>query len=225
VPDAPKPEGPIAPAKTNETVPEIEQVKGATIVSSDGSSVTDNRYENPYFGFTFDFPRDWHVLNNAAAKKVLEENGRKMAAGNPALEAEAKKPDVSTPLLAVSEPTPYKNSPVGRTFKILASDVSAEKQPVTAEAYANALASMAKEGKMPFELLSGPERVTINGNKMAKLYLKLVFEGTTYYAVMWAVPKNQYMLQFMATSPEKDGLTDLEPVMQSLHFRATATHP
>jgi hypothetical protein len=203
----------------------IQPLEERKIVNPDGGYITGDRYANPFFGFTIDFPDGWTVYSNATAKKVMEENGRKMAAGKPELEAAERKPDASAPLLAVSEPVAYKNNSTGRTWKILASDVGGEKGPITAENYEKALGTLVKEGKMPFELVSEPELVTINKNRMAKLHLKMKFQGVTYYATMWALPFKEYVLQFIATSPEEDGLADLEAIIQSLHSGLAGLRP
>jgi len=225
-PDMPKPKTSTMEAPQTQTErSSVQPREERKIVNPDGSFITGDRYANPFFGFTIDFPHGWMVHSNIIAKKMMEENGRKIAAGNPELEAEERKPDASAPLLAVSEPIAYKNNSTGRTWKILASDVGGEKEPITAENYEKALVALVKEGKMPFELVSEPELVTINGNRMAKLYLKMKFEDATYHAIMWALPFREYVVQFIATSPEVDGLADLEPVIQSLHSGLTGLRP
>jgi hypothetical protein len=222
----PKPK--ISPALQNprtleQTQPEASQDQ--TVVNSDGSTVTGNRYANPFFRFTFDFPKDWVVHSNAVAKKTMDENKKKLVDGNPELAAAANRPDVSAPLLAASEATAYGNSKTARTVKLLVSDVSGEKRQGTAVDYLNSVAAMAREKKLPIEFLSTPEAITVNGKKLAKAYLKMPWEGSIYYVAMYALEEKKYMLQFMFTSPEREGLASLEPWMQTLQFADKASQP
>ena len=225
-PDMPKPKISAPPKSPSDSAqPPVPPSQGDRVTNADGSKIVGSRYTNAFFGFTFDFPSGWVVHPNAVAQKMMDETKNKLAEGHPALEAAASKPDISAPLLVVSEPTAYKDSNTARTLKILASDVGGDKRPGTAVDYLNAVDAMAKEGKLPVEFLTKPAPATINGKSLGKAYLKMVFEGKTYFVASYALRRGEYMLQFMITSPERDGLAELEPQMETLRFSAKSSHP
>jgi hypothetical protein len=222
----PKPKISTPPKSPSEpALASVQSSPGEGVLNPDGSKIVGSRYTNAFFGFTFEFPSGWVVHPNAVARKAMNETKNKLAEGHPDLAAAASKPDTSAPLLVVSEPTAYKDSNTARTLKILASDVGGEKHPGTAVDYLNAVDAMTKQGKLPVELLTKPEAITINGKSLGKAYLKMTFEGKTYYVASYALKHGEYMLQFMITSPDREGLAELEPQMETLRFSAKTSHP
>lgn len=225
-PDAPKPK--TAGQSSSQTIsvqPQPQATTGRAISNPDGSVVTDNHYTNPFFKLAMDFPEGWVIFSNAQAKAIMEKNKSKIVEGHPDLAPLAKRPDLSAPLLAVAEPTPYKGGKTSRTFKLLASDVSGTRSQVTPVDYLNMMVGMAKEGKLPLEFMSKPEAVAVNGKTLGKAYAKMPWEGNDYYVAMYALQEKGYMLQFMFTSPDRDGLTDLEPWMKTLKFATENPNP
>lgn len=205
-----------------EAAPQGQSTSAKTIRNPDGSSVTDNKYSNPFFGFSVEFPKGWLLFSNNDAKAEMESNERKIIQEKPEL-ASLAKPNTSAPLLVVGEAVEYKGSGARRSFKVLANEVSAEPKPGGAMEYLNFLAEMGKAGKVPFQFFSAPEPIFVGNKKMAKAYGKMPWGTQTWYVVLYALPVKNYMLQFLLVSPDREGLNGIEPWIQTLTFVAASS--
>jgi hypothetical protein len=200
-----------------------QDTTGQSITNPDGSTVADNRYTNPFLGFAVDFPKGWLLFSNADAKKNMPRAEDKIIDQHAELKPPAGKPDPSTPLLVVAEPTGYKNSAVRRSFKIVAGEIKHDNPYLrTPVDYLNYLDEMGKKGTFPVEFLSLPELASINGIKLGKAYAKMPWEDKLWYAVIYAVRQKNYMIHFIFVSPDREGLADLEPSIQTLKINDPA---
>ena len=201
-----------------------QETSGKTITNPDGSTLSNNHYQNRFFDFTIDFPTGWLLFNSTEAKAGMEENKRKFIEAHPDM-AYANNPNSGDPLLVVGEATAYKSSTTRRTFKILANDASGEDPRDTSVDYLNFIARMSKEGKLPFEFLTAPQFVTINGKKLGKAYVKMPWEGQVWFSAMYALRVKTYILQFIYISPDREGLAELEQLIETLKFGSEKVQP
>ena len=191
----------------------------AKVARADGSTITGNRYWNPYFGFSIELPKGWTIAPQQQVETMQEKNLKNLAKDDPELQEEAARSRVtSTPPLVVIENNASKEGFDRRGFELIASDISGESGPLTGEAYFKAVAQFARDKKLPVEYLGTPEKVTINGKVLWKAKLKEIINGHVQYVRQYVAILKKCAVQYMLIGPDDAGLDELEPIIQSLRF-------
>jgi hypothetical protein len=60
---------------------------------------------------------------------------------------------------------------------------------------------------------------------LGKAYVKMPWEGKVWFSAMYALKEKNYILQFIYVSPDKEGLTELEKLIETLKFSSERPQP
>jgi hypothetical protein len=187
-----------------------------TGMAANGGSILNGIYSNSVYGFSMQIPPGWAVLPTQTARMAGSEG------------ADAQRPEVQKQLkeviLIMSENAPFKKSVERRQVQILATRLPTMPGPTAAEGYITYSERMAKEKSLPVEFKGLPEKKTIHEQPFSMIQLDETTDGSLQYIEQYVTTRGQSLLQFLLISPDQDGLKALEPVIQSVQFKA-ATPP
>lgn len=183
----------------------------ATGMAANGGSITNGVYSNSIYGFSLQIPPGWAVLPTQAAK----------IAGS---ESDSERPEVQSKLkqviLIMSENAPLKRSVDRKQVQIIAMNLPTMPGPTAAEGYITYSQRMAKEKGIQVEYKGSPQSTTIHNQPFSKINLEESTEGSMQHIEQYVTTRGQALLQFLLISPNDDGLKTLEPVIQSVQFKA-----
>jgi hypothetical protein len=189
----------------------------ATGMAANGGSIVNGVYSNSIYEFSMQIPPGWAVLPSQTAKIAGSEN-------------DSARPEVQSKLkqviLIMSENAPLRPSVQRRQVQIITTHLPTMPGPTAAEGYITYSQRMAKEKGMPVEYKGSPESLTIHEQPFSKISLEETTEGSVQHIEQYVTTRAQELLQFFLISPDENGLQTLEPVIQSVQFKAIpATKP
>jgi hypothetical protein len=79
---------------------------------------------------------------------------------------------------------------------------------------------MAKEKGFRVEYKGPPEKKTIHEQPFSMIQFSETTDGSLQHIEQYVTTRGQSLLQFLLISPDEDGLKTLEPVIQSVQFKA-----
>lgn len=183
----------------------------ATGMAANGGSIANGVYSNSIYGFSLQIPPGWAVLPTQSAK----------IAGS---ESDSERPEVQSQIkqviLIMSENAPMKRSVDRNQVQIIVMHLPNMPGPTAAEGYIAYSQRMAKEKGIPVEYKGSPESTKIHNQSFSKISLEENTEGSMQHIEQYVTTQGQALLQFLLISPNEDGLKTLEPVIQSVQFKA-----
>jgi hypothetical protein len=181
----------------------------STGLEATGGSITAGVYTNSSFGFSLEIPPGWVVVpSDAPVIKPIK--GQTPATGTR---------QTQRVLLVVTENAPLKRSDQRRSIQVIATKMAVQTGPSTAPEFLNYSRRMAKEQEMAVEYLGDPKEVTIHDRKLAEIDLTNNSSGGPQHVEHYVTVQNGVLLQFFLVSPDKAGLKDLQPYIQSLRLK------
>jgi hypothetical protein len=190
----------------------------ATGMAANGGSIANGVYSNSIYGFSLQIPPGWAILPTQTARIAGSEN------------ADAQRPEVQRQLkqviLIMSENAPLKRSVERKQVQIIATHLPTPPGPTAAEGYITYSQRMAKEKGMQVEYKGSPENTKIHDQAFSMISLEETTDGSRQHIEQYVTTREQALLQFFLISPDEAGLKSLEPVIQSVQFKAMpATKP
>ena len=184
----------------------------ATGMAANGGSILNGVYSNSVFGFSMQIPPGWAILPTQTARIAGTES------------SDAQRPEVQRQLkqviLIMSENAPLKKSVERKQVQIIAMHLPKEPGPTAAEGYITYSERIAKEKGMQVEYKGSPENKTIHDQQFSMISLEETTDGSPQHIQQYVTTRGQNLLQFFLISPDEVGLTSLEPVIQSVQFKA-----
>jgi hypothetical protein len=187
-----------------------------TNLEDSGGSITAGVYTNSIYGFSLQIPPGWAVVPAADAPPTKNGSGQS---------ATAKAQQKNRVLLIVTENAPLKKNTQRQSIQVTATNLVMPTGPATAEGFLTYSQKTAKERHMAVEYLGDPKEVIINGRKLWEIGLTDSTSGTPQYVEQYVLVAKGALLQFLLVSPDKGGLRDLQPYIQSLHVNAAGGKP
>jgi len=188
----------------------------ATGMAANGGSILNGVYSNSIYGFSMQVPPGWAVLPTQSAKIAGSEN-------------DSARPEVQSKLrqviLIMSENAPLRRSVERKQVQIIATHLPTMPGPTAAEGYITYSQRMAKEKGIPTEYKSSPESTTIHNQSFSRITLEENTQGSLQHIQQYVTTRGQDLLQFLLISPDENGLKTLEPVIQSVQFKAIPKKP
>jgi hypothetical protein len=202
---APLPGGPYPPGDPRTRVL-------ATGMAANGGSILNGVYSNSIYGFSMQIPPGWMVLPTQSARIAGTES------------SDSQRPEVQLQLkqviLITSENAPLKKSVERKQVQIVATHLPKPPGPTAAEGYITYSERMAKEKGMPVEYKGSPENKTFHNQQFSMISLEETTDGSPQHIEQYVTTRGQALLQFFLISPDEVGLKSLEPVIQSVQFKA-----
>jgi hypothetical protein len=203
-PSTPGQPAPPAPGQKSTVVP--------TGLSTSGGSIVNGVYANSVYGFSLHIPAGWAVIPPQAAK-IPQAGTSQPDAGRQRMQV----------VLIMTENAPLKKSVERKGLQIVSMQLAAPADSAAAENYIAYSQRMAKENGMQIEYKGSPEKVTINNQEFAKINLEETAGDSVQHIEQYVTTRGRALLQFFLISPDAPGLQGLEPVMQSVQFKASPT--
>ncbi|MGA2845015.1 MAG: TonB family protein, partial [Candidatus Acidiferrales bacterium] len=207
----------VDPADSNGTAKAASKPAGP---QPDDGFFSDNIYTNTFFGFSYEFPKDWIVLKAGAGEAAARLGSSMLANGDPTMpdivEAAARN---SFQLLFVAKQTTKDISTNVSTIHIQAMDKRVLEPDLTSgEDFLKSMAEVSTNRGLAISVVGPPERVTIAGRTFWKVNLNPTIKGATSHAVEAVTIEKDYLLLFVFSSPDVSTLDELVHTMQSLQF-------
>jgi hypothetical protein len=181
-------------------------------MAANGGSILNGVYSNSVYEFSMQIPPGWAVLPTQAARIAGSE-------GTDAQRLEAQK-ELKQVILIMSENAPLRKSVERKQVQIIVTKLPTMPGPTAAEGYLTYSQRIAKEKGLPVEYKGPPEKKTIHEQPFSMIQLEERTEGTRQQISQYVTTRGQALLQFLLISPDEDGLKTLEPVIQSVKFKA-----
>jgi len=182
-------------------------------------SVSANAYNNNFFGFTYQFPQSWVVLDaNAAVRALLEVGMALMSTGDPA-EVDSKKvaERVNHALLFAADGRDGNQSVSMETVMVTALDIRSA-PGLTPRFYLQTLAQQVKQTRAQTEFSETPREVKVGGKSFWKTTFVAQTSAGTRYGSQFALEDKGYLLQFTFGSLDPARVPTLEKSLESIHF-------
>ena len=186
------------------------------------SFLSGNIYTNTFFGFSYEFPKGWLVLNPDSNKAMTRIGGSILANGDPVLAdvAEAAARNMHSLLFVGKETTKgmsssFNSIQISALDKRFAPDDKSGKEFATAMAAALQYRVQAPLGRR------SPEPFDVGGRTFWKVKLDVSKENRVAHCVEAVTIEKGYVLLFVFTSIDASKLNDLAGTMVSLRFDTT----
>jgi hypothetical protein len=187
-----------------------------TGLAANGGSIANDVYTNTTYGFTMKLPPAWVVVpsKNPIAPSASAKEAALMQAAQ-----------VNHVLLVATENAPMKKSTQRKSIQIIATRLLQKTSPNEGELYLVYSKRTALEKKMPVEYVGDPTEVTIKGNQFWTIGLTQTTGQDVQHIEQFVTTQGSVLLQFMFVSPDKKGLKDMEPSIQSIDLKSVTERP
>ena len=186
------------------------------------SFLSGNLYTNTFFGFSYEFPKGWVVLDPETNRAIGRIGGSILANGDPVLadvtEVAAKYMDS---LLVVGKETIKGVSSNLNLIQLLALDKRLAPGDMSAEQFATSMAALLQH-RLQALSVGSPEKFDVNGRVFWRVKLDFSEQNQVAHCVEAVTIEKGYVVMFAFTSPDASKLDDLVGTMFSLRF--TAAH-
>jgi len=185
----------------------------------DDGVVSGNIYTNNFFGFSYQFPKGWMVLDARNSQFMQRFGGSIMANGDPILldvsEAAARN---TYPLLLVAKETTKEIRTTFTVIHIQALDRKFAPDAKSGEEFARSMADVLRARGLPLSVNGTAEKFSIDGEQFWKVKMDLSMNGAVAHVIQVVMIEKKYLLLFVFASPDASKLDDLVGTMQSLRF-------
>jgi TonB family protein len=199
--------------------PEVTDNSTSSEIRPDEGAVSGNTYSNTFFGFSYQFPKGWTVLDPRKNEFLLRMSGSVIANGDPILsdvsEAAARN---SHSLLLVAKETIKGISATSTLISIQALDKRFAPHVKSDEELANSLFEVNRARGLAVSVIGSPEKVSIAGNQFWELKMEFSMKNAVSHGVEVVMIEKSYLLLFAFASVDASKLDDLVGTMQSLRF-------
>lgn len=187
----------------------------------DDGSVDRNIYTNRFFGFSFQFPENWTPLSADDARVTARLGAGLISGGDQTLEDVQRAGAAHTyPLLFV---TPDRSQGItSRSIQIQALDSRIAPEIASAKDFLEGSARILGRLHSPIQPTGSPMPISIEGKQLWRLDLAIPIDNNIHYASEIVAIRDGFILLFVLSSPDKQGLDDLAQCMNSLHFLAAS---
>ncbi len=179
-------------------------------------------YTNTFFGFSYEFPRGWVVLEAERSKAITRIGGSILANGDPVL-ADAVEVAARNmhSLLFVAKETTKGISSSFNSIQISALDKRFAPDDKSGQEFATAMATALQYRVQALSFVGSPEPFDVGGRTFWKVKFDVSMENRVAHCVEAVTIEKGYVLLFVFTSIDASKLNDLAGTMASLRFDAT----
>jgi TonB family protein len=185
----------------------------------DDSFFSDNVYTSTFFGFSYEYPKNWVVLGRDAGTAIARFGGNFLAGTDPTI------PDVveaavrhSYSLLVVMGGAAKAGMGNGRLVQIHAINLDVQPGVKTGEDFVKALVERYPQGSAVLQFAGQPEEVKVDGRSFWKVNATVHVNGAVAYSAELATLEKDYLLLFVFSSSDAAGLEEGLKSFESLHF-------
>ncbi len=183
--------------------------------------VSGNNYTNTFFGFSYEFPRRWVVLEAEGSKAIIRVAGSILASGDPVLSdvAEVAARNMHS-LLFVGQESAKGISSNFNSINIAALDKRFVPDNQSGEEIAKAVAAAWQHRSQALSVVGTPERFDAAGRTFWKVKFDLSMENRVAHCIEAVTIEKGYALLFIFSSVDASKLDDLVGTLVSVRFNA-----
>jgi TonB family protein len=183
--------------------------------------VSGNNYSNAFFGFSYEFPRRWVVLDAERGKAMTRIGGSILANGDPVLVdvAEVAARNMHSLLFVAKESTKGISSSFN-SIKIAALDKRFAPDVKSGEEFTMAMAASSQHRFQAVSVIGTPERFDVAGRTFWKVKLDVSIENRVAHCIEAVTVEKGYVLLFEFTSVDASKLSEMVGTLVSVRFNA-----
>ncbi len=184
--------------------------------------ISGNNYTNTFFGFSYEFPRGWVVLEAEKSKAIIRIGGSVLANGDPVFAdvAEVAARNMHSLLFVGKESTKGISSNFS-SINIAALDKRFAPGNQSGEEIAKAMAAAWQHRSQALSAVGTPERFDVAGRTFWKVKFELSMENRVAHCIEAVTIEKGYALLFIFSSIDASKLGDLVGTLVSVRFAAT----
>lgn len=187
----------------------------------DDGFLSGNVYSNTFFGFSYEFPKAWVVLNAERGKAFARLGGAMIANGDPVLndvgEVAARN---AYPLLLVAKESTKNISTTVNMIEIQAMDRRFAGDSKTGEDFVKSMAALLQHMGLAVTVVGTPESYAVAGKPFWKVRMDFKVNNAIAHGAQVVTIEKGYVLFFVFSTADASKLDDLIGTMQSLRFTA-----
>jgi TonB family protein len=180
---------------------------------------SDNIYTNTYFGFSYEFPRGWVVMDPERCRGIARFGGSILANGDPvlndAVEVGARN---AHPLLCLGKQTPKDIASGVNLIQIQAFDKRLIPDQNSGESFDKSLAVLLQHRFQSVSVIGSPSQFVVAGRTFWRLNVNIAVANEISHAAEIVKSEKDYILLFVFTTPDASKLEGLVATIQSLRF-------
>jgi tetratricopeptide (TPR) repeat protein len=193
---------------------------GSPAIPESGSSISENIYTNNFFGFTYEFPKDWATMGSGVARSALELAGASILTGDPTDEDVRKAASRKIhPLLYVVEGR-VGNQPSSTKSVLVSAFDAGSAMEMTPESVVESFAQRYKQVGMSIKSIGTPYQLTIGGRSFWKGTFAIQKAVGTVYGSQFVTTDKGYLVRFSVSGPDLASLHEIEKSLESVRFIA-----
>jgi TonB family protein len=183
--------------------------------------VSGNNYTNTFFGFSYEFPRRWVVLEAETSKAIARISGSILTNGDPVLAdvAEVAARNMHSLLFVGKESTKGISSSFN-SIKIAALDKRFAPDNKSGEEFAKAMAAAWQHRSQALSVIGTPERFDVAGKTFWKVKFDMSMDNRVAHCIEAVTIEKDYVLLFIFASADASKLNDLVGTLVSVRFTA-----
>jgi TonB family protein len=183
--------------------------------------VSGSNYTNTFFGFSYEFPRRWVVLDAESSKAFTRMGGSILANGDPVLAdvAEVAARNMHS-LLFVGKESTKGISANFNSINIAALDKRFVSDNESGEEFAKTMAAAWQHRSQALSVVGTPERLDVSGRTFWKVKFDVSMENRVVHCVEAVTIEKGYVLLFIFGSIDASKLDDLVGTLVSIRFTA-----
>jgi TonB family protein len=183
--------------------------------------VSGNNYTNTFFGFSYEFPKGWAVLEAERSKAIIRIGGSIVANGDPVLAdvAEVAARNMHSLLFVAKESTKGISSNFN-LINIAALDKRFAPDNMSGEEIAKAVAAAWQHRSQALSAVGAPERFDSAGRSFWKVKFDFSMENQVVHCIEAVTIEKGYALMFIFSSVDATKLDDLVGTLVSVRFTA-----
>ena len=218
------PENPLYSTVADRTDPAETPTAGSnpTGPRPEDGVVSGNNYTNTFFGFSYEFPKGWVVLDAERSKAMVRIGGSIVANGDPVLAdvAEVAARNMHSLLFVAKESTKGISSNFN-SINIAALDRRFAPDNMSGEEIAKAVAAAWQHRSQALSAVGAPERFDSAGRTFWNVKFDFSVENRIAHCIEAVIIEKGYALMFIFSSVDAPKLDHLVGTLVSLRFDAT----
>jgi len=218
------PENPLYSTVADRTDPAETPAAGSnpTGPRPEDGVVSGNNYTNTFFGFSYEFPKGWVVLDAERSKAMVRIGGSIVANGDPVLGdvAEVAARNMHSLLFVAKESTKGISSNFN-SINIAALDKRFAPDNMSGEEIAKAVAAAWQHRSQALSAVGAPERFDSAGRTFWNVKFDFSVENRIAHCIEAVTIEKGYALMFIFSSVDAPKLDHLVDTLVSLRFDAT----
>jgi Flp pilus assembly protein TadD len=217
------PKNPMFSAALDSSPQPISSAVDLNRFHQEDGSVSQNIYTNKFFGFSYEFPKGWEVVDPEIARAINERGQNMLAGGNARAQETAKAgANIAGTLLMVAETVNQKIGMYGpRMIQIQVIDTRAYAGIRTAKDFLDYKASVERVLNIDSGS-SAPIEFPLDGKMLWRTDATLQVQGITQHLANVAVVLNGYTIEFLMESLSSEGLDEILKSLQTIKFTETS---